>query len=94
MPTAPAPDGAAWETLLVDQASRPRAAERGNHAGVRLEAGGRTRLQICRAEACQSVGGRHVEEAAKRLTGLEFGETSADGLLTLDAVYCLGNCAS
>lgn len=60
---------------------------------LRLEAGGRTRLQICRAEACQSVGGRHVEEAAKRLTGLEFGETSADGLLTLDAVYCLGNCA-
>lgn len=60
---------------------------------LRLEAGGRTRVQVCRAEACQSVGGRQLEEAARRLTGLEFGETSADGAVTLDGVYCLGNCA-
>jgi formate dehydrogenase iron-sulfur subunit len=60
---------------------------------LRLEPGGRTRLQVCRAEACQSVGGRDLEAAARQLTGLDFGETSADGSITLDAVYCLGNCA-
>ena len=60
---------------------------------LRLEPGGRTRVQVCRAEACQSVGGRDLEAAARQLTGLDFGETSADGSITLDAVYCLGNCA-
>ncbi len=60
---------------------------------LRLEPAGRTRLQVCQAEACQSVGSRSLAEAARKLTGLDFGETSADGSLTLDAVYCLGNCA-
>ncbi|MDQ2859645.1 MAG: formate dehydrogenase subunit gamma [Pseudomonadota bacterium] len=50
-------------------------------------------LKICRAEACQSMGAerlvRHVEERH----GLKVGQTTADGRLTLQAVYCLGNCA-
>lgn len=50
-------------------------------------------IKICRAEACQSMGTeklcRHAEQACKT----EFGETSKDGRYTLEAVYCLGNCA-
>lgn len=50
-------------------------------------------LKMCRAEACQSMGCdgtiRHVEN---RL-GARLGETTEDGSFTLDAVYCLGNCA-
>ncbi|MGR3454983.1 formate dehydrogenase subunit gamma [Pseudooceanicola sp.] len=50
-------------------------------------------LRICRAEACQAQGGAALEEAARRLTGLDWGETSADGAVTLEPVYCLGLCA-
>ena len=54
---------------------------------------GRHLLQLCRAEACQAVGGRDLEEYARRTLDIDFGETSADGGVTLEPVYCLGNCA-
>lgn len=54
---------------------------------------GRHIVQICRAEACQAMGSRDIESHAKRSLGLEYGETTKDGLLTLEPVYCLGNCA-
>ena len=55
--------------------------------------GGKHLLQICRAEACQSMGCnalvRHVEERLEA----KLGETTADGAFTLRPVFCLGNCA-
>lgn len=54
---------------------------------------GRHVLQICRAEACQAAGVRELEAHAKQSLGLDYGETSTDGQLTLLPVYCLGNCA-
>ena len=59
----------------------------------RTAPGGRHRVQICRAEACQAVGGRALEAHARQSLGIDFGETTADGAISLDAVYCLGNCA-
>lgn len=59
----------------------------------RQQAAGRHRVQICRAEACQAMGSRNLEAHAKDSLGVDFGETTADGAITLDAVYCLGNCA-
>jgi formate dehydrogenase subunit gamma len=54
---------------------------------------GRHRLQMCRAEACQAMGcDRLIEHVEKRLD-TKLGHTSEDGAFTLDAVYCLGNCA-
>jgi formate dehydrogenase subunit gamma len=50
-------------------------------------------LQICRAEACQAMGSRALEAHAKQRLGIDYGGTSADGAITLQAVYCLGNCA-
>lgn len=55
--------------------------------------GGRHRVQVCRAEACQAVGGRALEEHARNSLGVDWGGTTADGAVTLDPVYCLGNCA-
>ena len=50
-------------------------------------------LKVCRAEACQSMGceslARHVESSL----GAAMGETTADGMFTLENVFCLGNCA-
>lgn len=59
----------------------------------RTAAVGRHVVQICRAEACQSMGARELEAHAKQTLGIEYGQTTADGHITLQAVYCLGNCA-
>ena len=59
----------------------------------RREPAGRHVLRLCRAEACQAAGGQTLAERAERLLGIGFGDTSADGSVTLEAVYCLGRCA-
>lgn len=55
--------------------------------------GGAHTLQICRAEACQALGSRELEAHAKARLGIDYGGTTADGAITLEPVYCLGNCA-
>lgn len=59
----------------------------------RQEAPGRHVLHLCRAEACQSVGAVALEAHAKQRLGVDFHGTTADGAITLEPVYCLGNCA-
>jgi formate dehydrogenase subunit gamma len=54
---------------------------------------GLTAVKVCRAEACQSVGAHALAEHAKASLGVGFGETTADGAVSLDQVFCLGNCA-
>jgi formate dehydrogenase subunit gamma len=54
---------------------------------------GRHVVKICRAEACQAMQTDAVCAHAEQRLGAKFGETSADGQYTLEAVYCLGNCA-
>ena len=60
----------------------------------RKEPHGRHVLKVCRAEACQSAGGDAFAAAIEQALGLKFGETSADRQVTLEAVYCLGLCAT
>ncbi|MCP8687528.1 formate dehydrogenase subunit gamma [Marinobacterium sedimentorum] len=50
-------------------------------------------LQICRAEACQSMGSRALEAHAKASLNVDYHGTTADHEITLEPVYCLGNCA-
>ena len=50
-------------------------------------------LKICRAEACQSMGAEALVTHLEGRHGLKMGETTPDGRLTVEAVYCLGNCA-
>ena len=54
--------------------------------------GART-VRLCRAEACQSVGGRQLADHARQRFGIDFGETTPDGSVSLQEVFCLGNCA-
>ncbi|HXY21887.1 MAG TPA: formate dehydrogenase subunit gamma [Burkholderiaceae bacterium] len=54
---------------------------------------GRHVLRICLAEACQSMGSRELLDHARKMTGTDLHGTSADGAVTLEPVYCLGNCA-
>jgi len=55
---------------------------------------GRHVVHVCRAEACQAMQGERTEQHARRELGVDYGGTSADGLFTLEAAYCLGNCAA
>lgn len=50
-------------------------------------------LRLCRAEACQAMGSERLADHAHRRHGLAPGHTSADGAITFETVYCLGNCA-
>lgn len=60
----------------------------------RRQPAGRHVLQLCRAEACQACGGDELSAAAERQLGCATGQTRADGAVTLEAVYCLGLCAT
>lgn len=60
----------------------------------RQHAPGRHVMQICRAEACQAVNGEATEAHAKQRLGIDYHQTTADGGFTLEAAYCLGNCAA
>jgi formate dehydrogenase subunit gamma len=60
----------------------------------RRKPAGRHVLKVCRAEACQSMGGEAIVQRAEDRLGIACGETSADGRVTLEPIYCLGLCAT
>ena len=59
----------------------------------RTEPHGRHVLKLCRAEACQSMGGDRVADHAKDRLGIDWHQTTANGAVTLEPVFCLGLCA-
>jgi formate dehydrogenase subunit gamma len=65
----------------------------GFYADFRRAPAGRRQLRVCLGESCQALGGEPLAEYARQRLGVEFGQTRADGAATLEAVYCLGNCA-
>jgi formate dehydrogenase subunit gamma len=89
----------------IDQAAEPMLAEalnisRAEVHGVftfyhdfRSEPAGRHVLKLCRAEACQAAGGDALAARAQRRLGVAFGDTTADGRVTLEPIYCLGLCS-
>ncbi len=50
-------------------------------------------VKICQAEACQAMGSRALTDHAKQSLGIDMHATTEDGAVTLEPVYCLGNCA-
>ncbi|MEX2519706.1 MAG: formate dehydrogenase subunit gamma [Paracoccaceae bacterium] len=54
---------------------------------------GRHVVKICRAEACQAVGADALAASTLARLGVEWGGASANGAVTVEAVYCLGLCA-
>lgn len=89
----------------VPQEALPRIADRLNiskaevHGVVsfyhdfRTEPAGRHVVKICRAEACKSMGAEALVRTAEERLGVVMHETTADGAVTLEPVYCLGLCA-
>ena len=54
---------------------------------------GRHVLKLCRAEACQAMGGDQLAERVKKALGIDFHDTTLDGAVTLEPVFCLGLCS-
>ena len=48
-------------------------------------------VKICQAEACQAMGSRELAAHAESILGMKMHESTDD--LTLEPVYCMGNCA-
>ncbi len=50
-------------------------------------------LRLCGAESCQATGSGRLADHVHHRHGLLPGQTSPDGAITFETVYCLGNCA-
>ena len=55
---------------------------------------GRHILRLCRAEACQSMGGDAIADQLRHDLAIDWHATTTDGTLTLEPVFCLGLCAT
>ncbi len=59
----------------------------------REQPAGRHVVKLCRAEACQAMGADTVAAHVQKTLGVDWHQTTADGAVTLDPVFCLGLCA-
>jgi len=59
----------------------------------RLEPIGRYLIMLCQGTACHVNGSQAIEEAVCEELGIAEGETTSDGLFTLNNVACLGCCS-
>lgn len=50
-------------------------------------------MKLCRAEACQAMGSDGVAAHAQEKLGIDWHETTDDGQITLEPIFCLGLCA-
>jgi formate dehydrogenase subunit gamma len=84
------------EPLIADILNLSRAEVHGVvtfYHDFRQRPAGRHVLKLCRAESCQARGGDALAAQAQARLGVAFGDTTADGHVTLEAVYCLGLCS-
>ena len=61
---------------------------------ISLEPRGKYIVSVCTGTACHVRGAEKITDALEEKLGIEEGQTSADGLFTLEAVRCIGCCAS
>jgi formate dehydrogenase subunit gamma len=50
-------------------------------------------IKVCRAEACQAMGADSLIASIEKSLKIKIGQTTSDNRITVEAVYCLGNCA-
>jgi NADH-quinone oxidoreductase E subunit len=55
---------------------------------------GQHHVQVCTTTPCWLRGSDGIAAACKRHLGVDFGETTADGLFTLNQAECLGACVN
>ena len=50
-------------------------------------------ISVCMGTACHVRGGERIVEEIEKLLGISAGKSTADGMITLETVNCLGCCA-
>ncbi|GAB3496622.1 NAD(P)H-dependent oxidoreductase subunit E [Amycolatopsis cihanbeyliensis] len=63
------------------------------YTDFRSEPAGAATVRLCRAEACRAVGAERLVTQVEQVFGVPVGQTTPDGSVTLEQVFCLGNCA-
>jgi len=53
---------------------------------------GKYHIQVCRGTACHVLGSSTIMEEIEKNIGVKPGETTRDGLFSLEVVYCIGAC--
>jgi NADH-quinone oxidoreductase E subunit len=59
----------------------------------KLNAPGQIQIAICRGTACHVKGSLNLLDACRQNLGIEVGQTTKDGLFSLETVACLGCCS-
>jgi NADH-quinone oxidoreductase subunit E len=59
----------------------------------KLNAPGKIQIAICRGTACHVKGSLNLLDACQQQLGIEVGQTTKDGLISLETVACLGCCS-
>ena len=54
---------------------------------------GKHTVHVCRAESCQAMGSKALENHIKTRLKIDYHQTTEDGAISLEPVYCLGLCA-
>ncbi len=86
----------AAEPLIADALNITRAEVHGVvtfYHDFRRAPAGRHVLKLCRAESCQAAGGDELAARVESRLGVALGNTTADGRVTVEPVYCLGLCS-
>ena len=63
------------------------------YAQFRLKPVGKHIIKVCHGTACHVQNANVITEAIQEELGVKDGETTADGLFTLESVACLGCCS-
>ena len=63
------------------------------YKALSLKPKGRHIIKLCDGTACHIRGSTTLVDGVRRLLGIDAGETSEDGLFSLELVNCLGSCA-
>jgi NADH-quinone oxidoreductase subunit E len=74
------------KTLQVDEVV-------GYYTMLRTQGMGRTHLQICTNISCLLTGGEELWEHACKKLGIGHNQVTADGLISLEEVECIGACS-
>jgi len=63
------------------------------YAQFRLQPLGKNLIKVCHGTACHLSGAERISQALEQVVGAKEGETSQDGLFTVERVACLGCCS-
>ncbi|MGM0530111.1 MAG: NADH-quinone oxidoreductase subunit NuoE [Bacteroidota bacterium] len=62
------------------------------YSKFRFQPGGRFHIKLCRGTSCHIKGAGRLEKKMYKLLNIMDGETSGDGMFSLELVACMGGC--